>query len=174
MLMGADTPATPSYSSSSFDRVQKPAEETKPAAQSWDKVSTSSYTSPFDDAQKLIDAAPAVHMFEPKAEAETEMPASSSFHFEAPSTSSADDELMSAFSEPTPTKTGAAAAPVRASQPDWQAAVGSSSEPAKVAAETPKKEEDSIARMRRLFKENSLLQKNKKGHMVSVKLHRGW
>jgi hypothetical protein len=36
--------------------------------------------------------------------------------------------------------------------------------------------EDAIARMRRLFKENSLLQKQKKGHagrLVSVKLHRG-
>jgi len=39
-----------------------------------------------------------------------------------------------------------------------------------------KKDEDSIARMRRLFHENSLLQKQKKGHnkgMISVKLHRG-
>lgn len=33
--------------------------------------------------------------------------------------------------------------------------------------------EDSIARMRRLFKENALLQKQKKGHLISIKLHRG-
>jgi saccharopepsin len=36
-----------------------------------------------------------------------------------------------------------------------------------------KEKDDSVSRMQRLFKENALLQKSKKGHMVSVKLHRG-
>lgn len=35
-----------------------------------------------------------------------------------------------------------------------------------VSADKPKEEESSIARMRRLFNENALLQKSKKGHMV--------
>jgi hypothetical protein len=54
------------------------------------------------------------------------------------------------------------------------------STPQQVVAETPKPakaaEEDSISRMRRLFKDNSLLQKSKKGYhprMVSIKLYRG-
>jgi len=49
-----------------------------------------------------------------------------------------------------------------------------SSEP-KPASTPPReaKNEDTIARMRRLFKDNSLLQMPKKSHMVSIKLHRG-
>jgi len=189
VLLG-DGPSTPSYS------WDKPVDEVQPVSQSWDSKPASSYTSPFDAAQKLIDASSAapvaykpMQFDEPKAEE----PSRPAFHFDAPSAPAADNSLMSAFDEPsvTPMKVVAQAA-----QPvDWHArwsngasdnadsgikeALSDSpwdvSTP-KVVAETPPKAkaaDDSISAMRRLFNAESLLQKNKKGHMVSIKLHRG-
>jgi len=148
----------------------KPADvEVKPVAYSWDKpadveVKPVAYTrsSPFDDAQKLIDAAPATHFDAPAAPVST------------PSTQGADD-WMHAFDEPTN------AAPVVAKNfdsgvKDALASTWDAPATTKMAAETPKKatDEDSVDRMRRLFRESAaLLQTRKQGHhMVSVKLYR--
>jgi hypothetical protein len=72
-------------------------------------------SSPFDEAQKLIDASPAVHL---EATAE-EAPTSSAFHFDAPSTPVADNSWKS---------TDAPSKPVAES--DWMSAFD---EPARVA-----------------------------------------
>jgi hypothetical protein len=183
-LFGDDAPSSPydvfKPHSSPAEPAQKPA---------WDK--TSSFSSPFDEAQKLIDAAPAVPVV-----AKKETPADSAWHFDKPSSPVVDDAWMSAFDAPAKrTPVEPAKAPAQDFKSDWQDLLGSPSGnsdsaikevshpaweapsmPARAAAEAPKKgkaNEDPIARMRRLFKENSLLQKNKKGHMVSVKLYRG-
>jgi len=122
-------------------------------------------------------------------------------HFDAPSTSLANDMDVSANAwgamfdtpaSPDPVKAVAAASPTQESTPDWKtrwaidnadtgvkvlSAWDAPAAPAVAAVETPKRtkaeDEDSISRMRRLFKESSLLQMKKKGHMVSIKLHRG-
>jgi len=182
VLLG-DGAATPSYS------WDKPVDEVKPV----ESKPVSSYTSPFDDAQKLIDASAAtpveykpMRFDEPKAEE----PARPAFHFDAPSTPAADNSWMSAFDAPDATPVKAVA---KETQPtDWHARWGNSASdnvdsgikealsgsawdaaPSKAAAEAPKKaNDDSISKMRALFNANSLLQKNKKGHMVSIKLHR--
>jgi len=148
--------------------------------------------SPFDKAQKIIDdSAPVAWKPQPEApQPKPEVPASSPFHFDmdtsAVSAPTDPNAWMKAFEEPassaptnvanTPAETTAVKA---VSTPDVQPDVfgdvfgrdsAAPSEPAKTAA---KKEEDSVSRMRRLFKENSLLQKQKHGrHLVSVKLHR--
>jgi len=195
-LLFGDKPSTPSYS------WEKPITEVKAAA----PVPTASYTSPFDDAQKLIDASSA------KPDAPAATPA---WHFDAPSApahNAAADDWMHAFDEhaAAPMKAVveekvdvAPAAPAAPAQ-DWSSRWGASAHddvdnglkavmgfdspitPTQAVAETPvavastqgKADEDPIARMRRLFKQNSLmqaslLQKNKKGHMVSIKLYRG-
>jgi len=193
-----DKPVEHSWDKPVEQSWNKPVEQSwdKPVEQSWSKPSTSAYSTPFDDAQKLIDAAPAVR-FESHP-AEPAKPVRSEAHFDAP----LDDEFMRAFSEPessTPAvKTVTQTAPAPPKQTDWSARWGSSAPsdnvdagikealgsvwdspavPTKAEAPAaPKKtksaEDDSISRMRRLFAENSLLQKNKKGHMVSIKLHR--
>jgi hypothetical protein len=191
MLLGDDS-ASSSYSSS-FEPAQKPSNEAKPEQQSWDKVPTSSHASPFDEAQKLIDAAPAENI-EPMVAA----PVHPTPQSDSPSTP--DNSWTSVFDEPSSvspsTVVAKAAPPAPESQTDWHSRWSSStggdsldaginevlSSPldttpvtAKAAPETPKKtsqQDDSISRMRRLFQENSLLQKNKKGHMVSIKLYR--
>jgi hypothetical protein len=184
-----------------FDWSKEPKGETKtsvddvkPMSYSWDKAQPSSYATPFDDAQKLIDAAPAVH-FENKAVAP----------HNSLSSNTVTDDIMSAFDEPArPTRAivdTARNAPSNSDANDWMSAFGgdksvvAQAQPApkpvvdnswtsydtpvtptkavdEAANKAPKKEEDPIARMRRLFKENSLLQKTKKGHLVSVKLYR--
>jgi len=191
VLLG-DGAATPSYS------WDKPVDEVKAVPHAWESESkpVSSYSSPFDDAQKLIDASAAapveykpMHFDEPKAEE----PARPAFHFDAPATPAADNSWMSAFDEPSATPMKAVA---KETQPtDWHARWGngagdnadsaikealggspwdSSATPAKgvEAAKKSTADDDSITRMRKLFRENSLLQKNKKGRMVSIKLHR--
>jgi hypothetical protein len=156
-----------------------------------DSSASSSYMSPFDQAQKVIDDSAPV-AWKPKPE----VPTSSPFHFDmdTPTTAAVSapvdqNDWMRAFDEPAssaPAKvvdTPAAEPTVMKafsppdSQPDFFAPDSPAttnavaSEPAKTAQ--PKKEEDSVARMRRLFRENSLLQKKKHGrHLVSVKLHR--
>jgi len=215
MLFGtSDSATTPSHSWS-FDRAQKPVDEPKSQTSMWAPTSSSN---PFDDAQKLIDAAPAV-------QAKPEAPTSSAVHV---------DDWMSAFGEPasatlvktpevapekvlapdtaptlsykspfdkaqelidsqsaqaTPESTAfhldAPAKPVDSGS-SWTSAFDEPASPiakyldagaasvVATPAEVKPKEEDSITRMRRLFKENSLLQKSKKGHkqMVSIKLYR--
>jgi len=131
---------------------------------------------PFDEAQKLIDAnsAPVMHF-----EAKAEEPASTAFHFDAPSTPAADNPFDSAFADPV--KVVAQGAPVDNADASVAEVLSSpwaaSTSLAKAAPMSAKSnDENSIARMRRLFQDNSLLQKSKKGkkgHMVSVKLHRG-
>jgi len=175
LLSGSsDSSATMSYSAP-FDRAEKPVDEPKPVTSMW--APTSSYQSPFDDAQKLIDAAPAVHL-----EAKPEAPMSSV----APA-----DDWMSAFGEPS-----ASAVPVSTAlhfdapskQPDsgvsWTSALDEPASPVDkyldspaspvVATPTKTKAEDgdSIAKMGRLFKEYSLVQKSENRHMVSIKLYR--
>lgn len=124
-----------------------------------DKSVTSSYSSPFDRAQKLIDedvsnAQPSV------SQAQPEVPTSPIIHSDMPVSDNAD--IMSAFDEP---------ASSLAEKPFVQ--------PAEVASVAPTKkdaDEASIDRMRQLFNQNSLLQKQKtghEGHLISVKLHRG-
>lgn len=90
MLLG-DHSTAPSYT------PFKPSDEATPAPMSWDKPLSASYHSPFDDAQKVIDAAPAEHV-EAKVEAHT----SSAVHV---------DDWMSAFSDDDEPKI---AAPVKA------------------------------------------------------------
>jgi hypothetical protein len=130
------------------------------------EATPASYKSPFDEAQKLIDSTPA-ERFEPKPEA----PMASSFHFDEPSKPTAvdnslDSKLMSAFDEPAVEHKATV-------DNSWTHALD---EPASPVAPAPQKaavkEETSTERMRRLFRENSLLQKSKKGHMVSIKLYR--
>merc|ERR1719424_2032129 len=181
LLFGGDSSATPSY------KAFKPVDDVKPAAYSWDKPSTpvAAYTSPFDDAQKLIDAQPAVQAFKPVDDVKpaayswdkpkTEAVVSTASHFDAAPSAPVTDDFMHAFNEPaieTPVMTVAQAAPVDRTS-TWDAPATTN-----VAAEAPKKthsdEEDSISRMRHLFAANqmALLQKGKKSHMVSIKLHR--
>jgi len=181
LLFGGDTSATPTY------KAFKPVDDVKPSAYSWDKPSTAAaaYTSPFDDAQKLIDAAPAVQAFNPVDDAKpaayswdtpkSEVVASTATHRDVAPSASVTDDFMTAFNEPageTPVVTVAQAAPVDRTS-TWDAPATTN-----VAAEAPKKaksdDEDSISRMRHLFAANqmALLQKDKKSHMVSIKLHR--
>jgi len=84
------------------------------------------------------------------------------------------DELMKAFSEPAK-DTMVAEKPVEAAPAPKVSmpADDASAAPAQQASQQ-KKEDDAVARMRKLFKENALLQKSKKGHshLVSIKLHR--
>merc|ERR1719272_2715276 len=177
LLFGGDSSATPSY------KAFKPVDDVKPAAYSWDKPSTpvAAYSSPFDDAQKLIDAQPAVQAFKPVDDVK---PAAYSWdapvvatasHFDAAPSAPVNDDFMHAFNEPaseTPVMTVAQAAPVDRTS-TWDAPATTN-----VVAEAPKKtksdDEDSISRMRHLFAANqmALLQKGKKSHMVSIKLHR--
>jgi hypothetical protein len=187
------TDSTPSYSSP-FDEAQKlvdatPASPTMDKAftpPSWDKASAPSYSSPFDDAQKVVEAAPAVHLdATPAAPAVSAMPA--------------DDDWTSAFSEPSSVPAKASPAPEKAPEVASVTATSATSAyvspldeaqkllspdspldsyTARATVNTPAKpakaeDDDSVSRMRRLFKQNSLLQTSKKGrHMVSVKLYR--
>jgi hypothetical protein len=153
---------------------------------SWDKASTPSYSSPFDDAQKLVDASPVVHL-----DAKPDAPTS------AVSAASADDDWTSAFSEPSSPPAKASMAPEKAPEVASVTATSSYVSPldeaqklltpdspldsytARSVVNAPAKpakaeDEDSISRMRRLFKQNALLQTSKKGrpHMVSIKLYR--
>jgi len=114
--------------------------EATPVAQTWDQAASSSFESPMDKAQKLLDA-----NSDTPFEAKSVAPMSSGFHLDAPSPV-AQESWKSVFDEP---------ASVTVAGPEKKAAA-----------------EDSINRMRRLFKENSLLQTSKKGHMVSIKLYR--
>jgi hypothetical protein len=187
-LFGDDAPS--SYKSIFEPKpVAQPAvEEPKPVASIWDKEETSSFKSPFDEAQKLIDAAAPVPYVAHEA-----APKSSEWHFGKVSEPAVDDSWMHAFDEPAkpaPVQK-VAAAPAQDTKSDWESLWGNSNSdsgfkavrssweapamPVKADVAAPKKakDEDPIARMRRLFKENSLLQKSKKGRMVSIKLHRG-
>jgi len=167
---------------------------------------SSTFVNPFDQAQKLIDQAPAVQPVVSKPDVDTS--SSSPFHFDEPSSSVATpvssvatpvaDEpspriaqpvdanaWMKAFEEPsapsssTPSKPFEMVKAASASVPDestdraFAKVLDVSSEDTAPKPAPKKAEEDSIDRMRRLFKENSLLQKKKQGHLVSVKLHRG-
>jgi hypothetical protein len=202
LLFGGNNALT-SAVTSPVDHTQNVVDDVKPVVQPWDKTETAS-SNPFDEAQKLIDAAPAV-TFEPKAE-ETKPAAmpTSSFHVDTPDAPALDNSWMSAFDEPAaaaPVKLVKAEAKAPEEQSNWYArwhgsdavdnvdsgikdalsspwnTVNTVAAPAKVEDDAPVKparnNEDAIDRMSRLFKENSLLQKSKKGHMVSIKLHRG-
>jgi hypothetical protein len=164
--------------------IKTSGDDVKPMSHLWDKDPSPSYRSPFDDAQKLIDAAPAVQSATPSAQ----------------STPVTDNSWGSAFSEPssaTPVKTVAKISGETSSYDAanfWMSTFdapavdtvakssfdssprASSSDVAPTAAEQRKKsktdEDDPVTRMRRLLRDNSLLQKNKKGHMISIKLHR--
>lgn len=190
-----DSQTTPS-SSSDFGRerdtsakeIKPTSDEVKPMAHLWDRSSSSAYASPFDEAQKLIDAAPAVY-FPDRPATPTSPPAQSTLvadnywkrasAFSDPGFDEAVEPVVSkvssdASSQSTASESWMSAfdAPVKATSADVVPVV------ARVTVdETPKKskteEEDPIGRMRRLLKDNSLLQKSKKGHMVSIKLHRG-
>lgn len=182
-LLG-DSAATPKVMTP-FDEAQKLIDANTAATQ---KIS-----SPFDDAQKLIDAnsaaavQPAVSKPEPSYEAPVSHPVDA-------------NAWMKAFEEPSAPATQPASKPfemVKAASAsaddagshwssrwgsentnnDIEAALGIKPEASQTdaAPQEPKKaaEDDAIARMRRLFKQNSLLQKQKRGHMVSVKLYRG-
>jgi saccharopepsin len=229
LLTGA--PETPSSSGFDWSKESKPETKTtvddaKPVSYPWDKVQSSSYASPFDDAQKLRaapvtsppsvdDAKPVSYSWDkaqpssPFDDAQKLIDSAPAVHFEnkvvAPHDNAVTDDLMSAFDEPArPTRTVVETvrnAPSNSDAYDWMSAftgdkgaVAQAQPAAKPVADnswnsndppvTPmktvdeaankasKKEEDPIARMRRLFKENSLLQKTKKGHLVSVKLYR--
>jgi len=203
-LFGTDSSSSSSYSPWHAPSTETRMVDVKPVDQPWDKAPAATYTSPFDEAQKLIDASPAAQFGEPKADvtpavhvdapvADSPMP--DAFHFDAPS--APDRSWMSAFDEPahaTPAVAKTSEEPK--ANTDWSARWSSpasdqmepgirqvldspwdapAAQPVKAVVDTPKKskaDEDSIARMRRLFSENSLLQKSKKGHMVSVKLYR--
>jgi len=168
MLFG-DSPS-PSYSWTKPAEVAKPVDDVKPVSQSWEKAS--SYSSPFDEAQKLIDsnhadAAPVAAPVEAPVAAPVEAPVAQPVRV--------NDDWMSAFSDdaaPAAPKV-VEATPVKSPFDEAQKIIDATpaATPA-VSADKPKEEESSIARMRRLFNENSLLQKSKKGHMVSVKLYR--
>jgi hypothetical protein len=178
---------TSSYSSD-FSREVKPSDkktsptsdEVKPMAHLWDRSPSSSYTSPFDDAQKLIDAAPEVHFA-----VQPDAPASS-----VQSKPIAENSWMSAFDEPatdavvqpvskvsdvpsTPSNSWASVfdVPAKMASADVTPTV-SKVEASEMPVKSKSVEDDPIARMRRLLRDNSLLQKSKKGHMVSIKLHR--
>mmetsp|Transcript_45025 Transcript_45025/g.70263 ORF Transcript_45025/g.70263 Transcript_45025/m.70263 type:complete len:736 (+) Transcript_45025:86-2293(+) len=184
-----DSPSVPSYpsesgrESKSSASVFKPSDDVKPMAHLWDKEPSSTFTSPFDDAQKLIDAAPAVDI--PAHPATASVAARS-----APVT---DNSWMAAFDEPAtdsgvkPLAKAVNDAPsAQTSYDSWMSAFNAPSTVTSADVvptatrdqgnELPKKakseEEDPIGRMRRLLKDNSLLQRSKKGHMVSIKLHR--
>jgi hypothetical protein len=150
---------------------------------------------PFDKSQNLVDHAPAQESVTPKPEVSP----SSHFNFDEPSTSavstaSDSNAWMKAFDEPSSSEkvvpeqsvaktstadsgadhtSGDALASAFGGSPEKQDKDISATSAAGDAAPKKPAEEDSIARMRQLFKENSLLQKNKNSHLVSVKLHRG-
>jgi hypothetical protein len=219
-LFNEDSPGSHRFSweKEAAGEAKKSKDDVKPLSYSWDKPG-SSFSAPFDDAQKLIDAAPAVPFSEPGTPVKT-----AATHAESVSTPVSDD-WMSAFDEPAkPMKsTVSPAHETPVADNNWmstfggtstdkndateahtvskQVATSGSDEPAiektiaradwaldsglkgvvgettnwsaddKASKATPK-EEDPIARMRRLLAKNSLLQTTKKGHMVSIKLHR--
>jgi len=193
-LFGDGAASTQSYSSP-FDQSQQPVDELKLKTPTWDNAASSSYKSPFDDAQKVVDAAPVVHV-EAKPEASSSAVDEWMFDFAQPSAATPvkaveatpvaqtwDQAASSSFESPmdkaqklldaTPMSSGFHLdAPSPVAQDSWKSVFD---EPASVAVAKPEKKteaEDSINRMRRLFKENSLLQTSKKGHMVSIKLYR--
>lgn len=223
-VLFGDSQSPPSYSAAYRADEKAPEEskptsdEAKPMAHLWDKESSSTYTSPFDDAQKLIDAAPDVYIGSRKA-APTAAPTAASetpakfapltddwmAQFGEPSlagtakafakqasaemsTPAADNSWMSAFDAPAkPVSKPVSETPsAPASDSSWMSAFDAPATVrladvvpathAEAVAELPKQskteEEDPIARMRKLLKENSLIQTRKKGHMVSIKLHR--
>jgi len=126
-------------------------------------AASSASTSPFDDApRKLVDVAPVEHVVAAPAtndwEAAFDAPAAASPTFASP--------VAATETPSSPTDTSAFdiwSATKDLEKPAAQPAV------AKAAPAT----EDSIDRMRNLFKQNALLQMKKQGHMVTVKLHRG-
>jgi hypothetical protein len=169
----------------SFDKPASDYEKVLFGGSSGDSSATSA--NPFDKAQNLVYQAPAVT-------SKPEVSPSSHFNFEEPpastvSTASDPNSWMKAFDDPSssakavPDQSVAKTSTSDSSTDAFTTAFGGSPpekqdkdpSPAASTEAAPKKpaEEDSIARMRRLFKENSLLQKNKHGHLVSVKLHRG-
>jgi hypothetical protein len=181
MLFGNTQVSHPSEVSQEVKSTEKPNIEELKAVSShvWDSAS-STFTSPFDDAQKLIDQAPAVNV--PVAQ-----PAAPTSPVQ--SAPAADNSWMTAFDLPATDKAvrpvAAAVAPSItdnswASVFDAPARVTSADVVPAVARdaldEKPKHaktdEDDPVAKMRRLLRDNSLLQKSKKGHMVSIKLHR--
>jgi hypothetical protein len=153
---------------------------------------------PFDKAQKLIDQAPAVESVTPKPEASP----SSHFNFDEPaaastvSTPSDPNSWMKAFDEPSGSSqkaSSSSSAPVSTpvvAKTDADSSVAEelvdafgnakksadSSAASNSDANKASPQADSIDKMRLLFEKNALLQQkkrgHKKGHMVSVKLHR--
>jgi len=149
----AVAPAEPVMATSPFDHSNTDSSNYYEKMLSGDSAPTPSYSSSFDSAptpQKPVD--------EVMPMAKSEAVATPVFRA---------DDLMDAFDD------SASAAPVRALVTP---VADSPVMPMRAVAEAPKKgkngDEDSIARMRRLFNENSLLQ-TKKRHMVSIKLYRG-
>jgi len=134
---------------------------------------SSSYENPFDKAQKLIDQNTDA-VWRPDA-TKSEAPKNEAMHFDfeapsAPVAPAADNAMMDAFAEPA--KSAPLPDPTVANaevQPTWSASEATP----QAAQKTKPSEEDPTARMRRLFRENSLLQTSKKGRLVTVKLHRG-
>jgi len=128
-VLFGDSQPMPSYSSAGqVEKVSKDvklaSDDMKPVAQPWDRGLSSTYTSPFDDAQKLIDAAPDVHIeskqaaparFEPVTEdwiskfgePSIAAPARNFAKMASDSMSSpaADNSWMSAFDEPSNDRT---------------------------------------------------------------------
>lgn len=154
------------------DDPQKVQSETPAPMSDYEKIlmgnpaAASAYTSPLDDApKKLVDVAPVGHV--------VAAPESSNIFdaFDGPAAASptfASPMSMPAATEKPSSPTDTSAFDIWSATKDFDSPAA---QPA-VAKAAPA-QEDSIARMRRLFKQNALLQMQKKGHMVSVKLHRG-
>jgi len=158
----SDTPAAPVKAVEATPLKAVEATPVEHVEQSWDKT-PASYTSPFDQAQKLIDA----NSYEAPVARASWAP-----KVEAPSTPATDNPWASAFDEP------ASPVSVKAHSPAVDNSFKSifdepAAAPVSVAAsEKAKAKDDEISRMRSLFARNSLLQTKKKGKMVTIKLHR--